>query len=198
MKELKSKPKTSKVAIRTLTEIKELMEKDESFNDVIENFIYHYKKTKIPTNQNGRIKKIFIKVNYNLSLECNYHYIKRYMKEFIIGVSFCKIMTKRRMFNPSFFFGLCSEEKYYSKTYMSLYLKTISLILEKELKIKTYFKEEDYFNEQKWIDLYNLYKLSKESLEEDILVYLRKMKKKPNKEITNRINDSEMVKRGIK
>ncbi len=197
MKELKSKPKTIKVAIRVWTEIKELKEKGENINDLIENMIYNYKLHKEKTSQNTRLKKIFIEVNENLNLECNYNYIKRYMPDFKIDLKFCKVMTKTLTFNPSHFFGLCGDEKYYSKEYMELYLKTILLILEKELRIKTDLFNVRDFNEQDWIDLYELYKLGNKSLDEDILFYLKKMKDKPSKDIIDRIKDSEMVKRGI-
>lgn len=196
MKELKSKPKTVKVEIRTKTEIEELMEKGETFNDLIENMINNYKIFKEKINQNTRLKKIFIEVNKNLYLECDYNYIKRYMDDFVINLNFRKVMTKKLMFNPSHFFGLSSEEKHYSKKYMELYLKAILLIFKKELKINTDLFEVKDFNEQNWIDYYKFFKLSNNSLNKDILFYLKKMKNKPNKEIRDRINDSEIAKKG--
>ncbi|MBT6520257.1 hypothetical protein HOK51_10525 [Candidatus Woesearchaeota archaeon] len=186
--------KNIRVDAKVWSMLKDLKNKDETFNELILELLN--KRTRSIGNKNiklikfNRKKKFFTLITYNQTIcfEFEYNDIKSTKNEFTLDLKIKKIFQGRKIYKPFEFFGLDNEHKYYSEEFMKVYLKAIELALETELRVKFTPKHINplnkslfpYDNIALWRQFYSEFNLSEESFIQDIQEPLRLIDEKTN------------------
>ncbi len=175
MKELPAHIKTIKIDVKTWNTLRNLKKENETFEEVIKGLLNE--RTMSAGNNNLELirykrKKQFIETDYEykkIGAEFEFNDIKSNQNSFVLGLKINKIFYGKKIYNPSIFFGLESQHKHMSSTYLNLYLKCVGLVLEKEFRVnlKMYF-DKDFENIARWKKIYYDYDLSEESFMNDI------------------------------
>jgi len=185
VEELPNRIKTLKVDIRVWDSLKRLKKENETFNDVIKEFLNE--RTKSIGDANVKAikysrKTAFFNTEYegplfkrhSIGVEFEYNDVKNQKLDFILDVKIKKVFYGKRIFNPSNFFGVDDAHKHYSKIFMNLYFKSIGLTLNKEFNVHLgMIPNKDYEDIAKWRKIYYDYNLSEESFKRDVEEPLR-------------------------
>lgn len=174
--------KTIKVDVRTWDSLKSEKEENDTFNDVIRGLLM--KRTKSIGDKNVKAIKYERKIgfydflNYDgeiIGFEFEYNDVKSNKSDFILDLKIKKVFLKKRVLNPSEFFGVDSAHKHYSNFFLLIYLNAIAFALDKEFGTGRYInsRNESCMNIANWRRLYYDYSLSEESFKEDIEEPLR-------------------------
>ncbi|MBN1544319.1 hypothetical protein JW898_02550 [Candidatus Woesearchaeota archaeon] len=173
---LPKRSKNIKVDVDVWETLNALKEGDETFNDVIAKILGTTTKTK--GNQNllaikYKRKRAFFTTTFagqQVGCEFEHNVIKGVKKDFTLDIQIKKVFIGKRTLSPTEFFGVDNTHKHYSKDYLTLYLKSISVALRKEFRIS--FKENalrlDYENLVLWRKLYYEHGLSEDSFNSDV------------------------------
>lgn len=210
VEELPDRIKTLKVDIRVWDSLKQLKKENETFNDVIKEFLN--KRTRSIGDENlkaikyGR-KTAFFNTEYkgplfkyhSIGVELEYNDVKNQKSDFILDVKIKKVFYGKRILNPSDFFGVDNTHKHYSRVFMNLYLKSIGLALDKEFRVYLgMISDKDYEDIAKWRKIYYDYDLSEESFKQDIEDSLRlSEEEKPTGEWTKKLLESVSGKKNM-
>jgi predicted CopG family antitoxin len=212
VEEIPSRIKTLKVDIRVWDSLKQLKKENETFNDVIKEFLN--KRTKSIGDDNVKAikysrKTAFFNTEYggpslsfkrhSIGVEFEYNDAKNQKSDFILDVKIKKVFHGKRVFNPSDFFGVDGTHKHYNKVFLILYLKAVGLALEKEFKVHLRMHEDDDYQDiVKWRKIYYDYNLSEESFKQDIEDLLRlSEEEKPTDEWIKKLLESVSGKKNM-
>lgn len=195
--------KTLRVEIRTWEALKSLKRENETFDDVLKGLL----KERTVSVGDDNIKMIkygrkiaFFDVNTmimphyeTIGYEFEYNDIKDNRLDFVLDLKIRKVFFRKRILNPSEFFGVDNPHKHYSDSFLRAYLNAIVLALKKELRIDAKLNNEE--NLAQWRRLYYDYNLSEESFKQDIEDPLRlSEEEKPSQEWSERIKNSVLQK----
>ncbi len=191
---LPERMKTIKIDVKTWVSLKNMKKESETFNNLIKELLNE--RTKSIGNENIKAIKYHRKTSIftmafgeSIGVEIEYNDIAGQSADFILDVKIKKVFYRRKVLNPSQFFGADNEHKHYSTFFLYAYFEAIIKILLKELRI--YYGTMEYFNLTHWRKLYYDYSLSEESFKEDIEEPLRLSEDdKPSKAWVDRINKS--------
>ncbi|MAF35639.1 hypothetical protein CL622_00795 [archaeon] len=173
--------KTIKVEARTWDSLKGLKKENETFDDVIKflllersqaignkniKAIKYHRNTLFFTSYDFRGEKTGYEIEYND--------IKSNKEDFVLDVKINKVFHGKKALSPSEFFGVDNVHKHYSNAFLLIYLKSLILVLEKELRVASPVSTtrssqiKDFENIALWKQTYYEYRLSEESFKEDI------------------------------
>jgi len=186
VEELPSRTTTIKISMRVWDSLKRLKKENETFDDVIKEFLKERTKSigddNVKAIQYSR-KVVFFNTEYRLSVlkktnsigvELEYNDVKNQKSDFILDVKIKKIFYGKRILNPSVFFGVDDAHKHYSSIFLNLYLKAVGLALDKEFRVVLgMYDNDDYEGIAKWRKIYYDYNLSVGSFKRDIEEPLR-------------------------
>ncbi len=177
---LPARTKTIKVEIRTWDRLKGQKEENETFDDVIKRLLRE--KTVSLGDDNIKAIKYERKVAFfnsddyeeTIGFEFEYNDVKSDRSDFTLDLKVRKVFYRKRVINPSEFFGADNTHKHFSGFFLTIYLKAVALALRKEFRIEFRARHEsDYGSIASWRQLYYDYSLSEESFREDIEEPLR-------------------------
>lgn len=202
MNELPTRTKTIKVDVRTWDGLKSLKKENETFNDVIKEFLME--RTKALGDKNIKVikyqrKNAFFTSWYEhqeIGFEFGYNDSKGNKSDFVLDLKIKKVFFNKRILNPSEFFGVDNAHKHYSNFFILIYLQATALALRKEFRAefisyRSQIDEKDYENIALWRQFYYDYNLSDESFKQDVEEPLRLNEiEKPSKVWRERINKS--------
>lgn len=191
--------KTLRVEIRTWEALKSLKKENETFDDVLKGLLKERTVSvgddNIKMIKYGRkitffdVFELFFSGNETIGYEFEYNDIKDNRLEFVLDLKIRKVFFRKRVLNPSEYFGVDNTHKHYSNTFLRIYLTAIALALKKELRIDA--RLNDIENLAQWKRLYYDYNLSEESFKQDIEEPLRlSEEEKPGQEWSERIKNS--------
>ncbi len=198
IKQLHSNQKTIKIDTRVWVALRSMKKENETFNDIIKGLINQ----RTVSSEKGQIslinysrKSSFVEVGYNyknIGIEFEYNDVKTQQMNFTLDIKINKIFFGKQRFNPSIFFGVDSMHKHLNKVYLNLYLKCISLALEKEFRASNrMYSDKDFEDISRWRKLYYDYNLSEDSFIRDIEDSLKlSEEEKPDEKIKQSIKKS--------
>lgn len=210
IEELPSRTTTIKISIRVWDSLKNLKRENETFDDVIKELLKE--RTKHLGNENIKAimysrKVIFFNTDYShpfykkfsVGIEFEYNDVKNQKLDFVLDVKFKKIFFGKKILNPSIFFGVDDMHKHYSNVFLNLYLRAVSIALEKEFRVYSgMYSEEDFVDIAKWRKIYYDYNLSDESFKKDVEEPLRLNEDEPPSDEWRRTIDGSICSSLIK
>ncbi len=173
---LPKRTKNIKVDVDVWETLNVLKEGDQTFSDVIAKILGTT--TQIKGNKSllaikYKRKRAFFTTTFagqQLGCEFEYNDSKGVKKDFTLDVQIKKVFIGKKTLSPTEFFGVDNIHKHYSKEYLTLYLKSLTVALRKEFRIS--FKENalrrDYENLVLWRKLYYEHSLSEDSFASDV------------------------------
>jgi predicted CopG family antitoxin len=184
---LPKRTKNIKVDVDVWETLNVLKERDQTFNDVIAKMLGSTTQTKGNKNLLAikyKRKRAFFTTTFagqQLGCEFEYNDSKGVKNDFTLDVQIKKVFIGKKTMSASEFFGVDNTHKHYSKDYLILYLKSITVALRKEFRIS--FKENalrnDYENLVLWRKLYYEHGLSEDSFTSDVEDPLRLSEEEP-------------------
>ena len=162
---------TIKVEYDTWNALRNLKQKDETFDDVIRGLLG--KRTTFVVINNVKVIKYDRKVGLveiskkeELVIEYSYNDIKNVRLDFVIDLKINIVCRGKKVWNPSIYFGVESANKHQSKLYIEMYLKCVLNVLKEEFGVKV--KSFNYVDTMQWKKMFDDYKLSTESFKVDV------------------------------
>jgi len=181
---------TIKVSQELRSKLAEIGNKDETFEEVIWRLIRRAEPERsgeVATSKSSIIqykrKKEFVELEAgilkNVGFEYEYNVPPKKEGEWELDIKILKVYYSQKSYNPSEFFGVDGEHKYFSDEFIKVYFKILADILIKDFgitKLKN-FVSSQLLQILEWRKVYYENKLSKESFTndvEDILIDLSK------------------------
>ncbi len=181
IRELPSMKRNVKLDIKTWNTLRNLKKPHETFNDVILSLL----KERTQSIGGDSLKAIryhrkvlFIETEYRnelIGIEYEYNDIKNEPSNFTLDLQIKKVFWRKRMFNPSVFFGVDHLHKHFNLIFLDLYLVGVASALRRELRIQeVYISDvEELESLAHWRKIYYEHSLSEDSFIGDIEEPLR-------------------------
>ncbi len=204
IEELPERKTTISIDIRTKNTLKRLKKENETYNDIIKQLLkertQEYEEGQAKLTIYGR-KTAFVQTEYRgrsaisrekIGVEFEYNDLKSVQEDFTIDLKFKKIFFRKKIYNPSEFFGVDSARKHLNKVYLNIYLRCVEFVLKKEFKVRSYMLlNNDFESIALWRHIYYEYSLSEDSFKEDIEDPLRlSEEEQPDQKTLKRIESS--------
>lgn len=180
LRELPSLKRNVKLDIKTWNALRNMKKANETFNDVILYLLKQRTQSRGGDNLKAiryQRKVLFFREEYGkepIGIEFEYNDVKNELSGFTLDLQIKKVFWRKKMFNPSIFFGVNHLQKHFNPVFLELYLLGIALALRKEFRIQFYVSEiKELESLAHWRKIYHEHSLSEDSFISDIEEPLR-------------------------